>query len=180
MAAVLDSIKNFVFGKANEDYEDNYDEAYEEDAYFNGGYDDEEEEEEPVYERNRNRFRSENRFRRTSFFRNEENDGYSYDEPVNNSHSQSPARIVLVRAKHFSEAKRIAENLKQGRSVVINFEDMEKGEAKRTIDFLSGTAWGKDGKIQKISHCTIIFAVGPVDLIGRIEEIADAENYFSF
>lgn len=177
MAAVLDSIKNFVFGKANEDYEDNYEEAYEEDAYFTGGYDDEEEEA-PVYERNRSRFRSENRSRRTSFFRNEENDGYSYDEPV--SHSQSPTRIVLVRAKHFSEAKRIAENLKQGRSVVINFEDMEKGEAQRTIDFLSGTAWGKDGKIQKISHCTIIFAVGPVDLIGRIEEIADAENYFSF
>lgn len=174
MAAVLDSIKNFVFGRQNNDYDDVYEDDFEEEAYF-GGY--EEEEETPAYSEPRRSFRSENR--RTSFFRREENDGYSYDEPAA-SVNHSPARIILVKAKRFAEVKRIAENLKQDRSVVINFEDMEKGEAQRTIDFLSGTTYAKEGKIQKISHCTIIFAVGPVDLIGRIEEIADAENYFEF
>lgn len=177
--AVLDSIKNFVFGKPNDGYEENYDDAYEEDAYFTGDrYEDDDEDEEPGYTETRSRFRSESRSRRTSFFRNEENDGYSYEEPA--ASSRGPARIILVKAKRFAEVKRIAENLKQDRSVVINFEDMEKGEAQRTIDFLSGTTYAKDGKIQKVSHCTIIFAVGPVDLIGRIEEIADAENYFEF
>lgn len=178
MAAVLDSIKNFVFGKQNYDYDDTYENEYEEDAYFADSRYDDEEEEAPSYNEGRSRFRSENRFRRTSFFRNEENDGYSYNEPAASTHS--PARIILVKAKRFAEVKRIAENLKQDRSVVINFEDMEKGEAQRTIDFLSGTTYARDGKIQKISHCTIIFAVGPVDLIGRIEEITDAENYFEF
>lgn len=177
--AVMDSIKNIVFGKPMDDTENIYDEAAEEDPYFSGGYyEDEESDDISGYAEDRNRFRSESRSRRTSFFRNEENDGYAYEEPI--SDHRSPARIVLVKAKRFSEVKRIAENLKQDRSVVINFEDMDKTEAQRTIDFLSGTVFAKGGDLQKISRCTIIFAVGPVDLIGRIEDIAEADNYFGF
>lgn len=177
--AVMDSIKNIVFGKPIDDTENSYEDTTEEDPYFSGGYyEDEATDEFSGYTETRNRFRSEGRSRRTSFFHNEETDGYSYEEPV--SEHRGPARIVLVKAKRFSEVKRIAENLKQDRSVVINFEDMDKTDAQRTIDFLSGTVFAKGGDLQKISKCTIIFAVGPVDLIGRIEDIAEADNYFDF
>ncbi len=169
MAMVLDTVKDFFFGKP----EDSYGEEFENDEYF-----DEEEFSEEESPRLNDRSRS-NRFERSrkAYVRDEENDGYSYDEPVKKN---APARIVLVRAKHFSEAKRIADNLKQERSIVINFEDMDKSEAQRTLDFLSGTTFAKGGDIQKISHCTYIFTVGPVDLIGRIEEIKDTDSYFAF
>ena len=172
MALVLDSVKDFFFGKSEDNYDTDY-ENYDEGEYF----DDEEfaEEESPrLSERNRgSRF---DRGRR-SFLRDSEPEDYGYEEPVKKT---TPARIVLVRAKHFSEAKRIADNLKQDRSVVINFEEMDNKEAQRTLDFLSGTTFAKGGEIQKISHCTYIFTVGPVDLIGRIEEIKDTDSYFTF
>lgn len=177
--AVLDSIKNIVFGKPMDDPENLYEDGLEEDPYFSGSsYEEEEDEAIGGYAETRNRFRSESRTRRTSLFHSDENDGYAYETPTTENHS--PARIVLVKAKRFSEVKRIAENLKQDRSVVINFEEMDRNEAQRTLDFLSGTVFAKGGDLQKLSRCTIIFAVGPVDLIGRIEDIAEADNYFDF
>lgn len=95
------------------------------------------------------------------------------------SHKKDPARIVLVRATRFAEVKRVAENLKQDRSIVVNFEDMERGEAQRTMDFLSGTTFAKGGDVQKLSKSTYIFAVGPVDLIGSIERKQATDEYFS-
>lgn len=169
----LDAIKNFIMGTPS----DNYDE----DEYFE---DDEWEEEEESRREPLNfmgYFKKDRREgSRRSYLREEQNDSYfdtGYEEERPRT---TPARLILVKAKKFSEVKRIAENLKQNRSVIINFEDMEKAEAQRTIDFLSGTTFAQDGHIQKISHCTFIFAVGSVDLIGRIEEIKDTESYFAF
>ena len=170
MAMVLDTVKDFFFGKPENSYDSDY-EGYEDEEYFDG--EELAEEESP---RMSDRSRS-SRFSRRSIIRDTEPEDYGYEEPMKKN---TPARIVLVRAKHFSEAKRIADNLKQERSIVINFEDMDKSEAQRTLDFLSGTTFAKGGDIQKISHCTYIFTVGPVDLNGRIEEIKDTDSYFSF
>lgn len=169
MAMVLDTVKDFFFGKPEDEYEAEYDNDYFEDDDFA------EEESPRLNERSRSRYFERSR---RSGLKDVENDGYGYDEQEKKS--SVPARIVLVRAKHFSETKRIADNLKQGRSVVINFEDMEKKEAQRTLDFLSGTTFAQSGDIQRVSHCTYIFTVGPVDLIGRIEEIKDTDSYFDF
>ncbi|MBQ1251952.1 MAG: cell division protein SepF [Firmicutes bacterium] len=94
------------------------------------------------------------------------------------SERRNPARIVLVRATGFNEAKRISENLKNGYSVVVNFEDLDKREAQRLMDFMSGTTFAKGGKVQKLSHNTLIFAVGPVDLVGSINKAREVEEEF--
>jgi len=175
----LDAIKNFIMGNPKED-------DYDEDEYFeNDEWEDEEERKEPQNfmsyfkkDRRENTRRSYARDARDA--RDEREDSYFNQGYEEERQSSAPARLILVKAKKFSEVKRIAENLKQNRSVIINFEDMEKAEAQRTIDFMSGTTFAEDGHIQKISHCTFIFAVGSVDLIGRIEEIKDTESYFAF
>lgn len=192
MADVLDGIKDFFFGKpkrsaANDGYDDyeDFEDEYSDDAYFSGDDLYDEEESAPAESSGGGFFKSfrasrEDRGSRRSYAREEESDGYSYEESRGHHSAQNSAHIVLVKARHFSEAKRIAENLKQNRSVLINFEDMERGEAQRTIDFLSGAAYANDGQIQKISGSSIIFAVGQVDLVGRIEEMKDADSYFTF
>ncbi len=104
----------------------------------------------------------------------------SYSAGASHERSQSPVQVVLVKAKRFTESERIAENLKSGRSVIINFEEMDKQEAQRTVDFLSGATFAMSGSVQKISQCTFVFAVGQVDLVGRIEEISrDHEGFFA-
>lgn len=92
----------------------------------------------------------------------------------------SPVQVVLVKAKRFTEVERIAENIKNRRSVIVNFEEMDREEAQRTVDFLSGATFSMSGTVQKISKSTFVFAVGQVDLVGRIEEISrDHENFFA-
>lgn len=103
---------------------------------------------------------------------------YSYEESLEEKR-QSPVQMVLVKAKRFSEVERIAENLRQQRSVIINFDEMDKNDAQRTIDFLSGVAFAMKGTVQKVSKCTIVFAVGRIDLVGRIEEMSSREGVFS-
>lgn len=170
----LDAIKNFIMGNPR----DNYDEE----DYLEDEWEDEEtDSREPL--NFMNYFKKDRRetARSKNYYREEpENSYYEPGYEEEQRPRRTPARVILVKAKKFSEVKRIAENLKQDRSVIINFEDMEKAEAQRTIDFMSGTTFAQDGHIQKISHCTFIFAVGSVDLIGRIEEIKDTESYFAF
>lgn len=170
----LDAIKNFIMGTPSN---------YDEEDYLEDEWEDEEEEKrEPqnfmsYFKKDR---RENTRNRSYVHDRDDQEDPYFDSNYEAERQKTAPARLILVKAKKFSEVKRIAENLKQSRSVIINFEDMEKAEAQRTIDFMSGTTFAQDGHIQKISHCTFIFAVGSVDLIGRIEEIKDTESYFAF
>jgi len=100
--------------------------------------------------------------------------GTSVEKPI------APVQVVLVKAKRFTEVERIAENIKSRRSVIINFEEMDRDEAQRTVDFLSGSTFAMNGSVQKISKCTFVFAVGQVDLVGRIEEISrEHEGFFA-
>ncbi len=93
--------------------------------------------------------------------------GYSVKKERRNS---SPVRMILVKGKTFNESERIAENIRRGNSVIINMEEMPDGEAQRTVDFLTGATFAMKGTIQRLSASTFIFAVGDVDLQGRIKD----------
>lgn len=160
----LDTLKR-VFGFPTDGY---YEDDYEEEGFY-----DEESafEEEEVASSRRNRFNT----RRTTDFSFREEQPYTEER-----RSASPVQMVLVKGKKFNDVDRIAENLKQRRSVIINFEGMEPEQAQRSIDYLSGTTFAMSGSIQRLSSNTFIFAVGQVDLVGRIEDLKDKEKNGSF
>lgn len=146
---------------------DEYEEDYENESLYED--EDDFEEEEPSSFR-RNRFNS----RRTSDF------SFREDAYTEEKRTVSPVQMVLVKGKKFADVERVAENLKQRRSVIINFDGIEdKGQAQRIIDYLSGTTFAMGGNIQRLSTDTFIFAVGQVDLVGRIVEMNEKEGYFS-
>ncbi len=106
--------------------------------------------------------------------------GNNYGASSAQERATAPVQVVLVKAKRFTEVERIAENIKSRRSVIINFEEMDREEAQRTVDFLSGATFAMSGSVQKISKSTFVFAVGQVDLVGRIEEISrEHEGFFA-
>lgn len=106
--------------------------------------------------------------------------GNNYSSSSAQERAAAPVQVVLVKAKRFTEVERIAENIKSRRSVIINFEEMDREEAQRTVDFLSGATFAMSGSVQKISKSTFVFAVGQVDLVGRIEEISrEHEGFFA-
>ena len=176
MAKLLDDIATF-FGRAPEDdleEYDEYEEFVEDDDYFDDSRD--YREEEPRRSPLNFGFLRNNRGERgRSYERAEERDGYAYNE---SERSGGTNRIVLKKIKSFAEIKRVADLLIQNHSVILSVADMERKEAQRCIDFLSGVTHAKSGDIASIAKMTYFFAVGPVDIVGRIAELSETERYF--
>ena len=77
--------------------------------------------------------------------------------------SASPSGIVksqikTINPKNFNDVKVIANYLRDRIPVVINFEETDTEEAKRIIDFISGTIYAVSGAIKKVSQNVFICA----------------------
>lgn len=73
-------------------------------------------------------------------------------------------RLVVTTPESFGEVEKMGEQLKKKRTLVVNFENMEAEEAKRTVDFLSGVVFALNGSSQKISQEIFVFAPAGVAL----------------
>ena len=90
-----------------------------------------------------------------------EDDGYQ-PEPtgkrnkVVNINATTQLQVVLVKPERFENASEIADHLREKRTVVLNLESTNKDIARRLLDFLSGVAYAKEGKIKKVAIPTYI------------------------
>ena len=67
-------------------------------------------------------------------------------------------KITTIKPKDFSDAQTVANCLRENIPVVMNFEDTDREDAKRIIDFISGTTYAIDGEIRKVSDDVFICA----------------------
>lgn len=81
---------------------------------------------------------------------------------------QSTAKMVLYEPKSYDEVQEIADNLLNNRAVVINLQRLDNFQAKRIIDFLSGTVYSVKGDIQKLGLETFLCTPESVDVSGAI------------
>ena len=79
---------------------------------------------------------------------------------------QSQPTIVVVKPKCFSQAVEAADQLKQRHPVVLDVTGLDTEEAKRTVDFISGTVYGIDGNVQKVSSGIFIATPASFDISG--------------
>ena len=59
-------------------------------------------------------------------------------------------KMILLEPRAFSESQQIADHLKKRNTVVVNMKRVTSEQAKRIIDFLSGTVYAIGGDLQKI------------------------------
>ena len=71
-------------------------------------------------------------------------------------------KMILLEPRAFSESQQIADHLKNKNTVVVNMKRVTTDQAKRIIDFLSGTVYALGGDLQKIG--TGIFLCTPKDV----------------
>lgn len=64
-----------------------------------------------------------------------------YDEPM---------KISIIEPRVYSEAMNIAKHIIVEEAVLINFHLIEEGQARRIVDFLTGTVYALDGDIQRV------------------------------
>jgi FtsZ-interacting cell division protein YlmF len=66
--------------------------------------------------------------------------------------------IVLAEPKSFEDGRKIADDLKLKKPVVVNLEVLDHESARRCIDFLSGTIYALNGSVEKIAESVFLFA----------------------
>jgi cell division inhibitor SepF len=82
-------------------------------------------------------------------------------------------RLILCEPRHYSDAQDIADNLRHRRPVVVNLHRVEKDQAKRIIDFLSGTVYALNGDIQKVGDTIFVCTPDHVDIQGTISSVVE-------
>ena len=60
------------------------------------------------------------------------------------------AKMILLEPRAYSESQQIADHLKKRNTVVVNLKRVTPEQAKRIVDFLSGTIYAIGGDLQKI------------------------------
>jgi cell division inhibitor SepF len=83
---------------------------------------------------------------------------------------KSPAKVVLCEPRNYNEAQEIADNIVNKRAVVINLQRVDHQQAKRIVDFLSGTVYAINGDIQKLGADTFLCTPDNIDVTGSITE----------
>ncbi|GEL07306.1 cell division protein SepF [Salisediminibacterium halotolerans] len=95
---------------------------------------------------------------------------------VSLSSVQSQARVMLLEPHSYDEVQEISDHLKNRKAVVINLQRLPHEQAKRIVDFLSGTVYAIGGDIQKLGSNIFLCTPDNVDVTGSISEMFQHEG----
>ena len=94
------------------------------------------------------------------WFKDEENDVFGVDGVEDSYYALKPeealkdnnggSKMILLEPRAYSESQQIVDHLKNRNTVVVNLKRVTSDQAKRIVDFLSGTIYAIGGDIQKI------------------------------
>lgn len=111
--------------------------------------------------------------------RRERESRFSNDQDnVVNIHTTAQLQVVLAKPETFEEAKKIADNLNQKRTVVLNLESANRDIALRIIDFLTGVAYANDGNLKKVAKAIFIITPYNVDVMGDLLDELESTGVF--
>ena len=77
--------------------------------------------------------------------------------------------LVLIEANTMEEAEKVGIALRNKQNVVLNLARLNKTDAQRVLDFLSGIIYLIDGKMMRIAEHTFVYAYDKSVMIGEIQ-----------
>jgi len=92
-------------------------------------------------------------------------------DSMNNS---GPFKMVVIEPKSLDECRKLVDNLKARKPVVINLERVETDLARKMFDFLGGATYALSGTVQRVSQNIFIYAPSNVDIKARIDRATEA------
>jgi len=87
-------------------------------------------------------------------------------------------QIAIVRPRNFRDAATVGEYYRQEIPVIINLEDLDKADATRIIDFVSGLILGLCGDIERISRRTFLIVPPDAAIITTHDGLTE-EGFFN-
>ena len=97
-------------------------------------------------------------------------------EEYHEQNGTAGSRMMLLEPRAFSEGQQIADYLKNRNAVVVNLKRVTPDQAKRIVDFLSGTIYAIGGDIQKLGGGIFLCTPKNVNVEGKISEENGTSN----
>jgi len=106
-----------------------------------------------------------------------ENDYYNLTEQEALKEAEKVGnKMLILEPRAFSEAKDIADHLKNRNTVVVVLKRVTSDQAKRVIDFLSGVTYAIGGSMQKIGVGIYLVTPRNVTVQGKVSDEEDKEK----
>ena len=104
------------------------------------------------------------------------NDQYYDLKAVQAVEEDGSTKLVLLEPRAFSETQQIADQLKNRNTVVVNLKRVTSDQAKRIVDFLSGTIYAIGGDLQKVGGGIFLCTPNNVKVNGKITEETEGKD----
>ncbi|MBM6613509.1 cell division protein SepF [Desemzia sp. RIT804] len=95
---------------------------------------------------------------------------------VSINQSQQQGKIIVVEPRVYSEVKEIADLLLANQAVVLNFNRIEKNEAKKIVDFLMGTIYAIEGDMQRVGNEIFLCTPKNVEIDGVLDQSSNFDD----
>jgi cell division inhibitor SepF len=122
---------------------------------------------------------------KNSIFGNKEEDNENDDNDLYSGKSSKDAlkdisgdgnKMILFEPRAYSESQQIADYLKASNAVIVNLKRVTPDQAKRIVDFLSGTLYAIEGGLQKLGGGIFLCTPVNVPVEGKISDDKDAKE----
>jgi cell division inhibitor SepF len=99
----------------------------------------------------------------------------SYTDKKFSVNASSSFKLVVIEPKSFDECRKLVDNLKGRKPVIINLEMVETEVARKIFDFLNGAVYALNGNVQKVASNIFIFAPENVSIAASVERNTTAD-----
>ena len=91
------------------------------------------------------------------------------DEAYKDTNSEGN-KMILLEPRAYSESQQIADHLKKRNAVVVNLKRVTPEQAKRIVDFLSGTLYAIGGDLQKLGSGIFLCTPKNINVQGKMTD----------
>ena len=83
-------------------------------------------------------------------------------------------RMVVIEPKSIDECRKLIDNMRANKPVIINLEKVETDLARKMFDFMSGATYALSGNIQRINQNIYLFAPKNVNIRALVDRATEA------
>ena len=97
-------------------------------------------------------------------------------EEYHEQNGMAGSKMMLLEPRAYSESQQIADYLKASNAVIVNLKRVTPDQAKRIVDFLSGTLYAIEGGLQKLGGGIFLCTPSTVPVEGKISDDKDTKH----
>ena len=83
-------------------------------------------------------------------------------------------RMVVIEPKNLDECKKLVDNMRNFKPIIVNLERVETDMARKMSDFLNGATYALEGNAQKINQNIYIFAPKNVNIKAMVDRATES------